>query len=314
MSGQRRSRWLGDRPRASSPRADGPCPRVPTAPRRRRGGRARFSALSVAPLQLSVVSLISICFYYLNIGANQSPKSICLSVWLASDEGDELTAKRRTRAGGVRRKLGAAAFGLATTAIPFQAHADAPGLVVDTAPTVRWSGFYAGLNVGLRIGGDNSASTEACAASDFSNPGNGSWAGAAARGATSPVSMKNVVSLLAGGQLGYNLHVSGAWVAGLEADIQGGGVSQSGATRTYVGPALSTAPTRSTRPRSRAQSASTTWEHFARDWAFFQSPTLCSIRRAAWPTAGPSSPPPSLKAATTAWHFRAIASNRPPSP
>jgi outer membrane immunogenic protein len=73
------------------------------------------------------------------------------------------------------------------------------GLTV-TPPTANWSGFYIGLNVGSLLGRDPSALTTATGFSNVFHLVPDGYAG--------------------GGQIGYNLQ-SGAWVFGLETDLQG---------------------------------------------------------------------------------------------
>ena len=75
------------------------------------------------------------------------------------------------------------------------------------APVYNWTGLYVGVNGG--IGGDQ-----------FKYPFDASAGGFAVSGEASTHSFGG----FGGGQIGYNWQFSPSWVAGLEADIQGGDI------------------------------------------------------------------------------------------
>jgi outer membrane immunogenic protein len=118
-----------------------------------------------------------------------------------------------------------------------------PAKAADFAPIYKapvsvcnWCGIYFGLNAGGTWGSDNSVNVTSAVVQDFL-PGPSSYAAASAAGAAGNVPVGNGAGFMGGGQIGYNRQLSAAWVAGLEADIQGATKSSSnGALATNVGP------------------------------------------------------------------------------
>ncbi len=112
----------------------------------------------------------------------------------------------------------------------------APVYKAPPAPVYLWSGFYVGLNAGGTWSGDNSVDTVSSPVQNFVlGPGN--WAAASAAGATGNVHVGDSAGFIGGAQIGYNWQFSPAWVAGLEADIQGVSHNNNGGTlNTTVGP------------------------------------------------------------------------------
>jgi outer membrane immunogenic protein len=106
---------------------------------------------------------------------------------------------------------GAALFGIgiaAAQAADLSVRArPAPAQVYTAAPAFTWTGFYVGANVGYGWG--KLTGTEGVAGNGFVGAGSAS-------------SGLNVNGVIGGGQLGYNWQ-TGAFVLGVEADIQGAG-------------------------------------------------------------------------------------------
>ena len=104
---------------------------------------------------------------------------------------------------------------------------------VAPAPVVSWTGFYIGLNAGVTFGGSNGvvvSSTPIFAYPTLSAFGISQFNNVTAQGnGVAPVG--NRLGGLVGGQIGWNWQ-SGAFVAGIEADIQG--VFGSGSTDPSV--------------------------------------------------------------------------------
>ena len=118
----------------------------------------------------------------------------------------------------------------------------APAYLPPPPPPPLWTGFYVGLNAGGVFGGDDSATV---AGSPFFlapipafTTGLGPLPGAAA--ATASAGLGGVQSLnpggfIGGGQIGYNYQFSPAFLAGLEADIQGVTGGATGASSNALG-------------------------------------------------------------------------------
>ena len=103
-------------------------------------------------------------------------------------------------------------------------------------PICAWCGIYFGLNAGGTWSSDNSLNVTSGVAGDFL-PGPASFGAASAAGATGRVPVGGRAGFIGGGQIGYNLQLSNAWIAGLETDIQGATSSSSnGSVATSVGP------------------------------------------------------------------------------
>jgi outer membrane immunogenic protein len=121
--------------------------------------------------------------------------------------------------------ISATALSLALTASAFAAdlpsRKEAP-VYVPPPPPPLWTGFYGGLNAGGTFGGSNTVTTTG--GTIFANPFFGPFFSSVtnAYGATTntviPVSNAGFIG---GGQVGYNYQFYSAFVAGLEADIQG---------------------------------------------------------------------------------------------
>ncbi len=117
--------------------------------------------------------------------------------------------------------------------------ADLPSLKAPPAylppPPPMWTGFHAGLNAG----GAWSASTATSFASApflINGADNVPWAAAAAIAGTGSVST-NGAGFIGGGQLGYDLQFNGAFLVGLETDIQGVAGSNGAAAAVTLAPA-----------------------------------------------------------------------------
>jgi len=113
--------------------------------------------------------------------------------------------------------LTAAAIALALTAASALA-ADLPSrkeapVYVPSPPPPLWTGFYIGLNAGGAFGGSNNISVTTVSLTPGVDP--------AASAVSSGVANNNVSGFIGGGQVGYNWQFSNAFVAGIEADIQG---------------------------------------------------------------------------------------------
>jgi len=98
------------------------------------------------------------------------------------------------------------------------------------APVPMWTGFYAGLNAGYNFGTNNNSYTTGYGPGDltasdiyvFSYPMTG--VGLAQTGTASI----NQSGFIGGGQVGYNYQLQQKFVVGIEADIQGAGIGNSG--------------------------------------------------------------------------------------
>ncbi len=104
----------------------------------------------------------------------------------------------------------------------------APPIMVVAAPTVSWTGFYAGVNAGYSW--DRTSTTDIASSPIFigvdpaAGPGGGPFANTAigaATGATGIFGAGSPGHFIGGGQIGYNYQFGQSLVAGLEADIQG---------------------------------------------------------------------------------------------
>jgi outer membrane immunogenic protein len=87
-------------------------------------------------------------------------------------------------------------------------------------PPPLWTGFYIGLNAGGVFGGSNNVYTSA---SPFYWRGGNDWISEAALSSALASGGENVdtAGFIGGGQVGYNWQFANAFVAGIEADIQG---------------------------------------------------------------------------------------------
>ena len=108
-----------------------------------------------------------------------------------------------------------------------------------------WTGFYAGLNAGYGFGGNNSINTSANAWDQYyaayPRPAGQGQAGlpwpasygtfGAIQSANTANGSLNLNGFVGGGQVGYNYQWGNSAVVGLEADIQGTGISSSGFTQ-----------------------------------------------------------------------------------
>ncbi|MGJ0512106.1 outer membrane protein [Methylocystis sp.] len=116
--------------------------------------------------------------------------------------------------------------------------ADLPSLKAPPAylppPPPVWTGFHAGLNAG---GAWNASTGTNFASAPFliNGAGNVPWAAAAAIAGTGSVST-NGAGFIGGGQLGYDVQFNGAFLAGLETDIQGVASSNGAAAVVTLAP------------------------------------------------------------------------------
>jgi opacity protein-like surface antigen len=155
-----------------------------------------------------------------------------MPVQLRSEKGASLKRPVRHLARalcGAARPL-AAALALACAAAPASAADLAP-----PPPAFTWSGLYIGFNAGYAWPANLAFSTSAVNAFDSSAiPALAApaviphlWGPASAIGATGSIGT-HLNGFFSGGQLGYNWQFSDHWVAGLEADIDAGGVRGGG--------------------------------------------------------------------------------------
>ncbi len=106
------------------------------------------------------------------------------------------------------------------------------------APVFTWSGLYIGFNSGYAW--RNSGAFDTSAVNLFETPALPAlalpgrlWGPASALGATGSVGAR-LNGFFSGAQLGYNWQFSDRYVAGLEADIQGGGIRGGGGFETLT--------------------------------------------------------------------------------
>ncbi|SFK51786.1 outer membrane protein [Methylocapsa palsarum] len=106
-------------------------------------------------------------------------------------------------------------------------------------PVFTWTGLYVGFNSGFSW--RNSANINT-ATNNVLDAGliPGQWGAASAQGATGIVSSR-LNGFMSGGQAGYNWQFSDKFVAGLEADIQAGGVNGGGGFHNVTATALDSA-------------------------------------------------------------------------
>jgi outer membrane immunogenic protein len=91
------------------------------------------------------------------------------------------------------------------------------------APTLNWSGFYLGGNIGY---GWDSGSTAISGSTN--NPALAPAIAAIFAAGSYPASLSsNAKGVIGGGQIGYNWQMPSSWLVGLEADIQGSGIKGS---------------------------------------------------------------------------------------
>lgn len=120
--------------------------------------------------------------------------------------------------------------------------AGAPALAADlnsyqapSPPPPAWSGFYAGLNAGYGWGTSGSAQTTGVALLDAisGSPAWGTPYGYTALASTG-TSTFTPSGVIGGLQAGYNFQLNPGLVVGIEADLQGAGISGSGALASIV--------------------------------------------------------------------------------
>lgn len=142
----------------------------------------------------------------------------------------------------MRRFLFAAVAAVSTVALGQVASAadlprKAPPPLIAPAPVMNWTGWYVGVNAGW-IGASGNVNTNA---TNVSFPTDPTTTTTLAASATSQFDNRDN-GFLGGGQIGYNYQFSSAFVAGLEADIQGSSLSgstnfsNSVLTNTVAGP------------------------------------------------------------------------------
>lgn len=120
--------------------------------------------------------------------------------------------------------------------------ADLP--IASAPPVFTWTGFYLGFNSGFSW--RNSANINTATANVLdAGPIPGQWGAASAQGATGIVSSR-LNGFMSGGQAGYNWQFADRFVAGLEADIQSGGVNGGGGFRNVTPTALDPAASATT--------------------------------------------------------------------
>jgi outer membrane immunogenic protein len=123
-----------------------------------------------------------------------------------------------------------------------------PAMAADLAPVYKapvykapvpaciWCGFYLGLNAGGTWSNNNSVTLTSAVAQDF-GLGPASYGAASTAGAAGSVPVGSGAGFIGGGQIGYNWQLAGAWIGGLETDIQGvANGSGSGVLGNTVGP------------------------------------------------------------------------------
>lgn len=96
--------------------------------------------------------------------------------------------------------------------------------VVASPPAFTWTGFYLGFNYGYAWRG---SSDIAMGSAPLFNTAAGIWTAPSALGATG-LTGAGLNGFFGGVQAGYNLQFADRWVAGLEADLQGGGIRGGG--------------------------------------------------------------------------------------
>jgi len=92
-------------------------------------------------------------------------------------------------------------------------------------PPPMWTGFYAGLNVGVSWLGSTGTNVSTFNAFDIGGAIHPDGEGlGAALGQTGTAPLGNNAGIIAGGQIGYNYQFGPSFLVGIEADIQGLGV------------------------------------------------------------------------------------------
>ena len=98
-------------------------------------------------------------------------------------------------------------------------------------PVFTWTGFYIGMNYGYAAKGSSDIRIGGVPMFDMSLAN--VWPGAAATGATGVVSGR-LNGFFGGAQIGYNKQFANGVIAGVEADIQGGGINGGGGFGSLV--------------------------------------------------------------------------------
>ena len=106
--------------------------------------------------------------------------------------------------------------------------------VVAPPPAFTWTGFYVGFNYGYAWRGSSGMAMDSV---PLFNTAAGIWTVPAALGA-SGVTGARLNGFFGGVQAGYNLQFADRWVAGLEADLQGGGIRGGGGFGSIIPTAL----------------------------------------------------------------------------
>lgn len=134
------------------------------------------------------------------------------------------------------RRLSVAAIVVAFTTTLFTQIASA----APPPQVYSWTGWYGGMNAGGTWSGSHSVNVSSSPLQGFFDGiGPGSYAANAAAGASGNVPVGHKAGFIGGGQIGYNYKFAPAWVAGLEADIQGiVGGKGNGTLNTRAGPFL----------------------------------------------------------------------------
>ena len=135
------------------------------------------------------------------------------------------------------KKILLSTISLATFVATSAFSADLPSIksALVSTPAPMWTGFYAGLNSGYNFGTNNNSYTMGFGPDVFSaiDGGNGgpisfSYVLNGVGLAQTGIASNNQNGFIGGGQVGYNYQLQQKYVVGVEADIQGAGISGSG--------------------------------------------------------------------------------------
>ena len=135
------------------------------------------------------------------------------------------------------KKILLSTISLATFAATSAFSADLPSIksALVSTPAPMWTGFYAGLNSGYNFGTNNNSYTMGYGPDVFSaiDGGNGgpisfSYVLNGVGLAQTGIASNKQNGFIGGGQVGYNYQLQQKYVVGVEADIQGVGISGSG--------------------------------------------------------------------------------------